>query len=193
MQMQCRIFWYILQIPLNRRACCTGAPLEDKYSTEIKYRMKMRHGCWFTDKFGKRVEQKMHRDKWESDDKKCAYKGDSKRCRRFSFQRGGRNCTRNGEDEFIAVDKVRMPFRCNKARRRKLQLTSETVCTPGVRCCMHNTLRCRQDFCEQKCKLEGVCESVGVRFHLLLICHPELNPIEGAILLVYLLLHPPLC
>jgi transposase len=44
---------------------------------------------------------------------------------------------------------------------------------------MHNTLRCRPDFCEQKCKLEEVCESEGAKFHLLPICHPELNPIEG--------------
>ncbi len=45
-----------------------GAPMKDKYSKEMKYRMKMRDG-WFIDKFGKRVVQKMHRDKWESDDK----------------------------------------------------------------------------------------------------------------------------
>ncbi len=43
----------------------------------------------------------------------------------------------------------------------------------------HNTLRRRQDFTEQKCKLEEVCNQVGVTFHLLPICHPELNPIEG--------------
>jgi hypothetical protein len=53
------------------------------------------------------------------------------------------------------------------------------MCTPGVRCCIHNTLRCRKDFGEQKCKLEEVCETVGAKFHLLPICHPELNPIEG--------------
>ncbi len=45
-----------------------GAPLKDEDSTEKKYRLKMRDG-WFIDKFGKRVEQKMHREKWESDDK----------------------------------------------------------------------------------------------------------------------------
>jgi hypothetical protein len=45
---------------------------------------------------------------------------------------------------------------------------------------MHNTLQCRPDFRDQKCKLEEVCDSAGIKFHLLPICHPELNPIEGA-------------
>ena len=154
-----------------------GAPLKNMLSTEKKYRMKMKNG-WFIDKFGKRVEQQMHREKWESDDKNSHTKAihndlDGTICK------GVEEILREMEDDLVAVDKVQMPFRCNKARRRKLQLASEKLCTAGVRCCMHNTLRCRQDFCEQKCKLEEVCEAVGVVFHLLLICHPELNPIEG--------------
>jgi hypothetical protein len=164
--------------------------MKDEYSTKIKYRMKMRDG-WFIDKFGKRVEQKMRRDKWESDDKNAHTKAIHNDVD-GSIIKGVEEILREMEDELIAVDKVRMPFRCNKAHRRKLKFTRDTVCTPGVRCCMHNTLRCRQDFCDQKCKLEEVCESVGVGFHLLPICHPELNPTEGAIILVDLFLHPPL-
>jgi hypothetical protein len=82
-------------------------------------------------------------------------------------------------EDLIACDGKPMPFRCNKVRRRKLKCTSDKFCTVGVHCCMHNTLKCRPDFCEQKCKLEEVCESNGIKFHLLPICHPELNPIEG--------------
>lgn len=154
-----------------------GAPMKDKYSTEKKYRMKMRDG-WFIDKFGKRVEQKMHRDKWESDDKNAHTKAIHNDLDGSIFK-GVEEILREMEDDFVAIDKVRMPFRCNKARRRKLKFASDKLCAAGVRCCMHNTLRCRQDFCEQKCKLEEVCEAVGVVFHLLPICHPELNPIEG--------------
>ncbi len=73
----------------------------------------------------------------------------------------------------------KMPYRCNKARRRKLNTPCERLCTPGEKCCMINTLKCRPDFSNQKCKLEEVCDSCGVTFHLLPICHPELNPIEG--------------
>ena len=154
-----------------------GAPLKDKGTKQGVYRMKMRDG-WYIDKFGQRVVQKMHREKWDTDDKTPHIKAIFNE-RDGSIFKGMEEILGEMEDNFEAIDKVRMPYRCNKARRRKLEFRDENMCTPGVRCCMHNTLRCRPDFCEQKCKLEEVCESEGAKFHLLPICHPELNPIEG--------------
>ena len=81
--------------------------------------------------------------------------------------------------KLVACDGRPMPYRCNKARRLQFKCTSNKLCTPGQKCCMVNTLKCRPDFCDQRCKLEEVCNSHGVQFHLLPICHPELNPIEG--------------
>jgi hypothetical protein len=154
-----------------------GAPLKDKGAKPDAYGMKMRDGC-FIDKSGKLVVQQMHRDKtWmddKSDNKKAIFNESD-----GSIFKGVEEILREMGDNFEAIDKARMPYRCNKARRRKLRFGDDNMCTPGVRCCMHNTLRCRQDFCEQKCKLEEVCETVGAKFHLLPICHPELNPIEG--------------
>jgi hypothetical protein len=80
-------------------------------------------------------------------------------------------------DDLIACDGKQMPFRCNKVRRRKLKYANDKFCTLGAKCCMHNTLQCRPDFRDQKCKLEEVCDSSGIKFHLLPTCHPELNPI----------------
>ena len=133
-----------------------GAPMKDKYSKDIKYRMKMRDG-WFIDKFGKRVVQKMHRDKWESDDKNSHTKAVHNELDGSIFK-GVEEILREMEDDLLAIDNARMPFRCNTARRRQLNFGSLTVYTPGVRCCMVNTLRCRQDFCEQKRKLKEACD-----------------------------------
>jgi hypothetical protein len=154
-----------------------GAPMKDKGSKDITYGMKMRDG-WFINKFGKRVVQKMHREKWDTDDKSAHIKAIFNELDGSIFK-VVEEILREMDDDLAAIDNVRMPFRCNKARRKNLKFASDKMCTPCVQCCMHNTLRCRQEFCEQKCKLKEVCESVGVKFHLLPICHPELNPIEG--------------
>jgi hypothetical protein len=129
-----------------------GAPVKEKGSNKVAYRIKMRDG-WFMDKSGRRVVQHMHRDKtWMDDmsDNKKAIFNDSD----GSIFKGVEEILREMGENFEAIDKARMPYKCKKARRRYLKFVDENMCTPGVRCCMHNTLRCRQDFCEQKCKLE---------------------------------------
>ena len=160
-----------------------GAPLKVKQgktkgeSTGV-YRMKMRNG-WYMDKKGNRVVQEMHRKKTMDDDKnakKVIYNyGDG------SIFKGVEEILKESLEceDLIACDGQHMPFRCNKVRRKKLQCANDKFCTPGAQCCMHNTLQSRPDFRDQKCKLEEVCDSSGLKFHLLPICHPELNPIEG--------------
>ena len=68
---------------------------------------------------------------------------------------------------------------CSKARRQAMGCVPDSMCTKNSRCCLQNTLRWRKDFAAQKCRLEQTCESVGVKFLMLMICHPECNPIEG--------------
>jgi hypothetical protein len=57
----------------------------------------------------------MHRVKWESDDKNAHTKAIHNDVDGSIFK-GVEEILREMEDELIAVDKVRMPFRCNKAR-----------------------------------------------------------------------------
>jgi hypothetical protein len=83
---------------------------------------------------------------------------------------GGDDCMFEGK---------RMPKECSKARRRVLGNPSEHECLRGRRCCQANALRWRPDFAGQPCKLQEVCALMGVMFIMLMICHPECNPIEG--------------
>jgi hypothetical protein len=130
-----------------------SAPLRDQGSKQDAFRMKKCDG-WFIDKSGKRVVQQMHRDKTWMDDKSDNKKLFSMRGMVPFLRVCVEEILREMGDNFEATDKARMPYRCNKARRRKLKFGDDNMCTPGVRCCMHNTLRCRKDFCEQKCILE---------------------------------------
>jgi hypothetical protein len=93
-----------------------GAPMKDKGSKDITYRMKMRDG-WFINKFGKRVVQKMHRDKWDTDDKSAHIKAIFNELDGSIFK-GVEEILRKMDDDLQAIDNVRMPFRCNKARRK---------------------------------------------------------------------------
>jgi hypothetical protein len=68
---------------------------------------------------------------------------------------------------------------CSKTRRQAVGCAPDSMCKKYSRCCLQNTIRWRPDFAGQKCKLEQTCESVGVKFLMLMICHPECNPIEG--------------
>ncbi len=68
---------------------------------------------------------------------------------------------------------------CSNKRRKAMGCDPGEGCKKHVRCCMQNTLRWRPDFEAQKCKLEMMCDSQGVKFLMLMICHPECNPIEG--------------
>jgi hypothetical protein len=75
---------------------------------------------------------------------------------------------------------------CSKARRQAMGCVQDSMCTKYSRCCLQNTPRWRPDFAGQKCKLEQTCESVGVQFLMLMICHPECNPIEGKLYVSFL-------
>jgi hypothetical protein len=87
-------------------------------------------------------------------------------------------------DDCMAVDGKAMTKTCSKQRRRELNFATDHACDCGVRCCLENTLRWEPDFAAQKCKLEEACDSVGVTFTMMMICHPECNPIEGTTLLL---------
>jgi len=95
-----------------------------------------------------------------------------------SIFKGIEEILREGGDDCIAEDDSKMPKVCSKSRRMLFNFPSATECMPDRRCCLVNTLRCRQDFKEQKCCLEEACESVGAKFIMLMMCHPECNPIE---------------
>jgi hypothetical protein len=156
-----------------------GAPLRDKNVSAVQYKMNMRDG-WYINKQGERIQQPMHRAKTMWDDKSNTKKAIFNAADGLIFK-GVEEILKESEecDKLMACDATQMPYRCNNARRKKLKTTSDRLCTPGQKCCMVNTLKSRPDFCNQKCKLEEVCDSLGVSFHLLPICHPELNPIEG--------------
>jgi hypothetical protein len=94
-----------------------GAPMKEKGVSLNKYRMKMRDG-WFIDKSGVRVVQKMHRDKTWMDDKSSNKKAIFNELDGSIFKGVEEILTEMG-DNFEAIDKVRMPYKCNKARRRK--------------------------------------------------------------------------
>jgi hypothetical protein len=142
--------------------------------------MNMRDG-WHINKAGERITQVMHRAKTWKDDKNEKTKAIYNEEDGLIFK-GVEEILNESEesDKLTASDGKPMPYRCNKARRTQYKCLSDKVCTPGIKCCMViNTLTCRQDFLDQRCKLEEVCHSRGVQFLMLPICHPELNPIEG--------------
>ena len=70
---------------------------------------------------------------------------------------------------------------CSQKRRRDMGCVPASSCRKHARCCLQNTLRWRPDFAAQKCRLEQTCDAVGVKFLMLMICHPECNPIEGGL------------
>ncbi len=82
-------------------------------------------------------------------------------------------------DNCIAFDTKQMTKTCTKQRRPDLHFATDMACDAHVRCCLENTLRWQPDFAAQKCKLEEACDSMGVEFLMMMICHPECNPIEG--------------
>ena len=143
--------------------------------------MNMRDG-WYINNKGERVPQSMHRLKSTFDDNPTTRKKAIFNKSDGLIFKGVEEILKESEEceKLMAYDGKVMPFRCSPARRRGLQTSSDKLCTQGLKCCMHNTLKWRPDFCKQKCKLEEVCEERGVKFHLLPICHPELNPIEGS-------------
>jgi hypothetical protein len=154
-----------------------GAPFkkkdEKKNANHAGNLMNMRDG-WYINKKGDRVPQSMHRSKSMFDDNSNARK-------KIIFnENDGLIIFKGVEDilkeikeceKLMACDGKAMPFRCSPARRRGLQRSNDKLCTPGLECCMRNTLKWWPDFCEQKCKLEEVCEERGVKFHLLLISY----------------------
>jgi hypothetical protein len=157
-----------------------GAPLKEKDGKKNgKNRVNMRDG-WYVNKRGERVSQVMHRDKTWMDDRGKTNGAIFNAVDGLIFK-GVEEILKESEEceLLVACDGKPMPYRCNKVRRRYLKCMSDKICNRGMKCCMLNTLKWRPDFCEQKCKLEEVCESHGVKFLLLPICHPELNPIEG--------------
>jgi hypothetical protein len=157
-----------------------GAPFREKNVKTIRYKMNMRDG-WYINKAGERITQAMHRKKNMWDDKNDKNKAIFNNAEDGLIFKGVEEILQESEEcaKLVACDGRPMPYRCNKARRLQFKCTSNKLCTPGQKCCMVNTLKCRPDFCDQRCKLEEVCNSHGVQFHLLPICHPELNPIEG--------------
>jgi hypothetical protein len=161
---------------LGRRAGgvnAPGAPLRDKKG---EHRPTMRDG-WYMDAEGERQVQHMHRDKVCTDDKKnkpAIFNADGSICK------GVEEILNESGDKCVAEDNIKMPFSCSHARRNKLHFPTSKSCMPGRRCCMENTLRWRPDFAAQKSRLEEVCASCDIVFHMLPICHPELNPIEGS-------------
>ncbi len=145
----------------------------------VQCRMSMRDG-WYINKAGERISQAMHRtkDMWDDKSDKCKAVFNAEDGLIF---KGVEAILKESEEcaTLVACDGKPMPYRCNKARRLQFNCTSDNLCNTGQKCCMINTLKCRPDFGEQRCKLEEMCDSHVVKFHLLLVCHPELNPIEG--------------
>jgi hypothetical protein len=141
---------------------------------------KMRDG-WYFNSDGNKIVQPMHRQKTYIDDL-----GNNKGARYYNENdglifKGVEEILQEGLDNFIAEDKIKMPYRCSVVRRGALKFPTTGKCPRGRRCCLLNTLSSRPDFLEQKCQLHEVCETVGAEFIMLMICHPECNPIEGGI------------
>jgi hypothetical protein len=136
---------------------------------------KMRNGWYFQKETQVRKEQDMHRKVLESDSQLCKdtcnVDGTTHKGIFEILQERGDNC--------IALDNKPMTKTCSKQRRRDLHFATDMSCDSNVRCCLENTLRWEPDFAAQKCKLHEACESMGVTFMMMMICHPECNPIEG--------------
>ena len=136
---------------------------------------KMRNG-WFVDKATHIVkEQEMHRQVLPSDSQLC-----QDTCNvDGTTHKGIYEILQERGDTCIAIDNKAMTKTCSKQRRRDLLFATDLACDSHVRCCLDNTLRWEPDFAAQKCKLQEACESMGVSFTMMMICHPECNPIEG--------------
>ncbi len=137
-----------------------GAPLREKNAKNVQYRMNMRDG-WYINKGGERITQVMHRAKtWIMDDKNEKSKAIFNEEDGLIFK-GVEEILKESEEseKLTAYDGKPMPYRRKKARRTQCKCLSDKVCTPGIKCCMVNTLKYRPDFLEQRCKLEEVCHS----------------------------------
>jgi hypothetical protein len=138
---------------------------------------KMRDG-WYMNLHGNKIVQPMHREKtWMNDQ-------GNKGARYFNENdglifKGVEEILHEGLDNCIAEDGIKMPYRFSVVRRVAMKFTTTDKCPRGRRCCLLNTLCSRPDFLQQKCRLHEVCESVDAEFIMLMICHPECNPIEG--------------
>jgi hypothetical protein len=139
---------------------------------------KMRDG-WYTNEAGEKVVQQMHRDKlWMDDNGNKGAQFYNKED--GSIFKGVEEILREGGDACLDEHKEAMVMTCSKARRTQMKCPTDTQCQKNRRCCLTNALRWRPDFAEQKCELEEVCERHGVKFIMLMMCHPECNPIECA-------------
>jgi hypothetical protein len=92
---------------------------------------------------------------------------------------------REAEDTCKDEEGKHMIKECSRKRRQSMGCDPDSACKKHARCCLQNTMRWRQDFAAQRCKLDLTCESAGVKFLMLMICHPECNPIEGQLYLEY--------
>jgi hypothetical protein len=161
---------------INRDPGGTNAPGSKSTQKNPQGYPKMRNG-WFVDKATHVLRvQEMHRNVVENDSNLCK---ESSNVDGTTFK-GLFEILQERGDSCIAVDQTHMNKTCSKKRRVALQFLSNMACDAHVRCCQENTLRWQPDFLAQKCKLEEVCESVGVKFQMMMICHPECNPIEGS-------------
>jgi hypothetical protein len=170
---------------INRDAGGKNAP-GSKGTTRNPHGLpKMRNGWFLHPETRALIEQVMHRKVLETDSKlclgSCNADGTTHKGLFEILQERGDNC--------IAVDNKPMIKTCSKQRRRDLNFATDFACDCGVRCCLENTLRWQPDFTAQKCKLEEACDSVSVKFTMMMICHPECNPIEGTLLLYTIMLN----
>jgi hypothetical protein len=160
---------------INRDPGGTNAPGSKGTPKNPHGNPKMRNG-WFCDKATHILtEQEMHRKVVENDSVLCK---ESSNVDGTTFK-GLFEILQERGDSCIGVDHKPTIKTCSKKRRLALQFVTDMACDAHVRCCLENTLRWQPDFKAQKCKLEEVCESVGVKFQMMMICHPECNPIEG--------------
>ena len=70
------------------------------------------------------------------------------------------------------------PKQCTETRRKAMGCECEHLCKSDVDCCATNIIECQPDFKEQLCRLEELVISMGMLFLMMMICHPECNPIE---------------
>ena len=127
-----------------------GAPLKTKEgkknANHVGNRMNMRDG-WYINKKGERVPQSMHRLKSMFDDNPTTRKKAIFNKSDGLIFKGVEEILKESEEceKLMAYDGKVMPFRCSPARRRGLQTSSNKLCTQGLKCCMHNTLKWRTD------------------------------------------------
>jgi hypothetical protein len=133
---------------------------------------------WYTDKITlMRVKQAMHRKatvlELEQDLKTNFINADN------TIFEGMYEILKESGDTCTDEEGKGMIKECSQKRRRAMGCDPASACKKHVRFCLQNTLRWRPDFAAQKCRLEQTCDAVGVKYLMLMICHPECNPIEG--------------